>query len=209
MRDVSKLIHIIAVAYKRLPELRVFIQSWINQTNDDWQLTIIHDGQNQEFTNLMNEANYIHPNIEFFSTDQRHNDYGHTLRDLGLKRSEGKYTILTNADNYFIPRTTEYISTLVRNSDKTPDVPDIILFDMIHSHTNPGTRKQPAYNLFKTEFKLYCIDVSSAAVRTELAKAAGFRDKTHDGDQTYFKDIASRATSLKIAKINRVLLIHN
>ena len=145
---MSKLIHIIAVAYKRLPELRVFIQSWINQTNDDWQLTIIHDGQNQEFTNLMNEANYIHPNIEFFSTDQRHNDYGHTLRDLGLKRSKGKYTILTNADNYFIPRTTEYISTLVRNSDKTPDVPDIILFDMIHSHTNPGTRKQPAYNLF-------------------------------------------------------------
>ena len=73
MRDVSKLIHIIAVAYKRLPELRVFIQSWINQTNDNWQLTIIHDGESQEFTNLMNEANYIHPNIEFFSTEKRHN----------------------------------------------------------------------------------------------------------------------------------------
>lgn len=206
---MSKLIHVIAVAYKRLPELRVFTQSWINQTNDEWQLTIIHDGESQEFTNLMNEANYIHPNIEFFCTDQRHNDYGHTLRDLGLKRAEGTYTILTNADNYFIPRTSEYISTLIHELNNTPDMPDVILFDMIHSHNNPGIRKQPAYNLFKTEFKQYSIDVSCAAVRTELAKAAGFRDKTHDGDQTYFKDISSRAASLKIAKINRVLLIHN
>ena len=206
---MSKLIHVIAVAYERLPELRIFIQSWINQTNDDWKLTIIHDGKSQEFTNLMNETNYTHPNIEFFSTDQRHNDYGHTLRDLGLKQAEGMYTILTNADNYFIPRTTEYISTLIRGLDKTTDLPDIILFDMIHSHNNPGILKQPAYNLFKTEFKPYFIDVSSAAVRTEIAKAAGFRDKSHDGDQTYFKDISTRAKRLKIAKINRVLLVHN
>ena len=206
---MKKTLHVIAVAYKRLPELRVFVQSWINQTSSDWRLTLIHDGESEEFTRLMSEKNYMHQNIDFFCTEQRHDDYGHTLRDLGLRQAEGRYTILTNADNYFIPRTAQYISGLVEALSNTTEPPDVILFDMIHSHDNPGGRKQPAYNVFKTEFKPYHIDVSSAAVRTDLAKAAGFRDKSHDGDQTYFCDIQRQAKDLNIAKINRVLLIHN
>ena len=211
---MSKLIHVIAAAYERLPELRVFIQSWINQTSEDWQLTVIHDGKSQAFTNLMNEPNYIHPNIKFFCTERRYNDYGHSLRDLGLKYAKGQYTILTNGDNYFIPLATEIISESIGKLDDYSLRPDIILFDMIHSHANPGARhakekQQPVYNLFKTSFKPYCIDVSSAAVKTELAKSVGFRDKGFDADQAYFNDIALKVEKLKIMKLKHVLLVHN
>jgi len=39
----------------------------------------------------------------------------------------------------------------------------------------------------------------------------GFRDKTHDGDATYFEDILrqKKGKALKVAKISRVLFVHN
>jgi len=207
---MEKLVHVISVAHKRLPELRVFVQSWKNQTSADWSMTIIHDGPCQDFIDVMNEESCRHPSIKYFCTESRYNDFGHSLRDEGLKQATGLYTILTNADNYYIPKTVELLSaklTELQNSGTAS--PDVIIFDMIHSHGNPGGRKQPPYNYFRVDFKPYCIDVSSAAVKTELAKAAGFKDKSHDGDQAYFRDIARLKNSLTVAKVNSVLLVHN
>jgi hypothetical protein len=68
---------------------------------------------------------------------------------------------------------------------------------------------QSPYNYFSVDFKPYCMDVSSAAVKTEFAKAAGFNDKSHDGDQAYFRDIARLNSSLTVTKINAVLFVHN
>lgn len=206
----EKLLHVIAVAHRRLPELRVFVQSWINQTSNDWSMTIIHDGECTEFSSLMREKHYSHPSIEHFCTKNRHNDYGHTLRNKGLKQATGTYTLLTNCDNYFVPKTVELISKAYAQSlRESSEAPDIFIFDMIHSHNNPGLRRQPPYSYFEVEFKPYCIDISSAIVKTELAKAVGFRSKLQDGDQTYFDDIAERRKNVSVKKINHVLLVHN
>ena len=207
---MEKSIHVISVTHKRLPELRVFVQSWINQTSDDWSLTVIHDGACQDFMDLMSEEIYKHPSIKYFCTDSRYRDFGHSLREEGLKQSTGKYTILTNSDNYFVPKTVELISEkLAETQKRAEEAPDVIIFDMIHSHNNPGGRRQRPYNYFRVKYKPFCIDVSSAAVKTELAQAAGFRDKSHDGDQTYFRDISKLKKDLTIAKVNSVLLVHN
>ena len=207
---MQELLHVIAVAHGRLPELRVFIQSWLNQANSSWSMTLIHDGECPDFIALMNEPNYKHPSIKYFCTKTRHNDYGHTLRDEGLKQATGTYTLLTNGDNYFIPRSVELIAaTVARLQAEGKEDPVVILFDMIHSHNNPGGRRQPPYNHFKVEFKPHCIDISSAVVKTKTAKKAGFRDKSHDGDQTYFRDIAEQNKDLTVAKINCTLLVHN
>ncbi|MGB1153670.1 MAG: hypothetical protein ACPG4F_05815 [Paracoccaceae bacterium] len=40
---------VIAVAYKRFGELKVFVQSWINQTEKNWKLHVIHDGDSKNF----------------------------------------------------------------------------------------------------------------------------------------------------------------
>jgi hypothetical protein len=91
--SMEPFLHVIAVAHERLPELRVFVQSWINQTSSDWSLTVIHDGYCQGFIDLMSEENYRHPSIKYFCTQGRYNDYGHSLRDEGLKQATGMYTI--------------------------------------------------------------------------------------------------------------------
>jgi hypothetical protein len=82
---------------------------------------------------------------------------------------------------------------------------------MIHSHNRPGGRELPPYSFFETDFKRGSIDISSAIVNKTLAEKVGFRDKTHDGDATYFEDILQqkKGKALKVAKIPRVLFVHN
>ena len=36
-------IHVIAVAFEKLGQLKIFVQSWINQTKENWILTVIHE----------------------------------------------------------------------------------------------------------------------------------------------------------------------
>jgi len=200
-------IHILAVAHGRYGELKVFVQSIFNQSSDDWFLTICHDGPSDEFNVIMkNYAASAANKIKFFHTESRFNDYGHTLRDLMLKEIQGEYVLLTNADNYFIPKAIEYLKNCTIETDA-----EVILFNMIHSHNRPGGRPLPPYSFFETDFKRGSIDVSSAIVNKTLAEKVGFRDKTHDGDATYFEDILQqkKGQALKVAKISRVLFVHN
>ena len=205
--SVKAKIHILAVAHERYGELKVFVQSILNQSSDDWFLTICHDGPSDEFNRIMEEyVSSASNKIKFFHTECRFNDYGHTLRDLMLKEIEGEYVLLTNADNYFIPKAIEYLKNCINETNA-----DAIIYDMIHSHNRPGGRQLPPYSFFETDFYPGSIDVSSAIVKKALAAGAGFRDKTHDGDATYFKDIIQqkKGQTLKVAKIPRLLFVHN
>ncbi len=202
-----KKIHIVAVAFQRIPEMKIFIQSWLNQTKKNWQLTIIHDGPSKEFDEIMMEYESIADGrISHWSTEERYNDYGHSLRDLGIKRAEGDYLLLTNADNYFIPKAIEFLNMAISAGNKEPDV---VLFNMIHSHNRPGGRSLPPYSFFDVEYKRGGIDISSAIVRMELAKITGFNDRTHDADATYFEEIRDNHKSLLVYKLPNVLFVHN
>jgi hypothetical protein len=84
------------------------------------------------------------------------------------------------------------------------------MFDMVHSHNFPGGRPLPPYSFFVTEYRRGSIDMGSAIVRATLAKKAGFRDKTHDGDATYFEDVARlKGRDLKVWKQKQILFVHN
>jgi hypothetical protein len=200
-------IHVIAVAFEKFGQLKVFLQSWLNQSQDNWCLTVIHDGPNPEFNLILQNYKSLAPEkIDFFNTKNRFNDYGHSLRELGLKNIQGDYVLLTNADNYFIPRAIEFINEIF-----IAHHPDVVIFDMVHSHKFPGGRNLPAYSFFETSFERESIDMSAAIVKSHLAEGAGFRDKTFAGDATYFEDVMKEKypEPLSIAKIRRILFVHN
>jgi len=87
--------------------------------------------------------------------------------------------------------------------------PDIVMCDMIHSHNKPGGRKQAPYNFFETRPQRLSVDMGCFMARSALAKQVGFRDKTHDGDATYFEDIVRAAGTPKVVKVPHVLFVHN
>lgn len=203
-------IEVVAVAFERFGELKVFVQSWINQTESNWRLKVLHDGFNEEFETIMQEFQKVCPEqISYFCTTERYNDYGHTLRHMGINQASSDFILLTNADNYFIPKAMAFINEKFLEENFEIDV---LLFNMVHSHEWPGNTFSPSYSFFDVKLERGKVDVSSAIVKTELAKKAGFRDKTHDGDATYFEDIMALSGSdqpLNVLKVPNILFVHN
>jgi hypothetical protein len=199
-------IEIVCVAYKRYGPLKLFVQSILNQTAKNWKLTVYHDGPDEQFDALMNSFAHEAPEkIAYRSSEIRHNDWGHSLREEGIRHVTSEYLLITNDDNYYVPLFVQLVTDVIVHETSA----DVVLFDMVHSHSNPGGRALPAYSYFKTAYQRYSIDIGSAVVRSSLAKQAGFRDKTHDGDATYFEDIFRMTPNLKICKLNQVLFVHN
>ena len=60
-------IHVVSVAYERFNEMKIFVQSWINQTEKNWKLTVIHDGNNPEFIRLMESTKQLILTVLIFS----------------------------------------------------------------------------------------------------------------------------------------------
>ena len=204
--SVTPIISVICVTYKQSGPLKVFVNSFLNQTAPNWKLLVYHDGPDADFDSLMNGfCAHGETRIAFKSTTARFNDFGHSLREMALAEVDGDYVLLTNGDNYYVPIFVAVMTESIRRFD-----PDVVMFDMIHSHNCPGGRPQLPYSFFRTEYRRKSIDMGSAIVRTNLAKQAGFRDKSHDGDATYFEDVAKlRGPNLKIVKANQVLFVHN
>ena len=208
----KKIINIIAVTHERHGELKTFVQSIINQSQENWTLHIIHDGYNKIFVKIMKK--FISENsskISYECSNVRFNDYGHSLREIGLKKADGDYVLITNADNYYVPKTLNFINQVI-HSYTTPK-PDVVMFDMIHSHENAGKTKAPSYSYFKVGYKRNRIDMGSALVERHLAQRAGFDDKSYAADASYFEKILDEKNKsdekLFVVKIPRVLLVHN
>jgi glycosyltransferase involved in cell wall biosynthesis len=196
---------VICVAYKRYREIPVLIHSFLAQTLQNFKLIVLHDGYDQTMHQILSEFKERNPSaVDFVFSEVRYNDWGHTLRDIGIQMAETDYLLITNDDNYYCP-------VFVENMFAAIDAyqADIVLCDMIHSHNQPGGRPQPAYSLFQTAPKRCAIDIGCFIARTELAKAVGFRDKSHDGDATYFEDLVKLKSDIRIAKVPHVLFVHN
>ena len=201
----KKEITIICVAYKRYKNIHVLINSFLCQTLDNWKLLIIHDGPDSVMQEILKKYADENDNIDYMFTDVRYNDYGHTLRDMGIQKSDTEYLMLTNDDNYYVPVFLEYMFKSI-HANKL----DFALCNMIHSHNNPGVYFQQPYELFKSFPKKNYIDVGNFIVRTSIAKEVGFNDRSFDADGTFVDEIMHRYTGkIRIGKLDNVLYVHN
>ncbi len=76
-----------------------FIESILQQSYRDWELLIIHDGPNKREYDKKIIEKYKDIRIKSWETEKRYNDWGHTLRDIGINEANGEYIIICNADN--------------------------------------------------------------------------------------------------------------
>lgn len=208
-RELKKDITIVCVSYKRYTKIPVFIHSILCQSLQNWKLHIIHDGYDQEMDDLLRPYHEEHPEISYEFTPSRHNDYGHSLREIGIQKADTEYLLITNDDNYYVP---EFLKLMFQEISK--EQLDMVLCDMVHSHLKvmEGGMSYDAdqYGFFRTFPKKYMVDIGCFIVRTKLAKRVGFRDKSFIGDGTFVEDIiAAVGDSIKIGKLNKILFVHN
>ena len=191
-----KSLEIVVVAYKRPIQIQVLIHSLAAQTCQDFFISIYHDGFDPEILSILTDLKVMYPDmINFEFTQGRYNDYGHSLREIGIGKASAEYILITNDDNYYCPT---FVSEMLK---KLPSN-DLVYCDMIHSHTDYK-------RIFRTYTRLGSIDVGSMIVRTELAKKIGWPDKSYSGDGTYCEDLMSSIPNIRVKKIRKVLFVHN
>jgi hypothetical protein len=205
----GKEITIVCVAYKRYAKIQVLVHSILCQSLNNWKLHIIHDGYDQEMDELLGPYREKHPQISYEFTPTRYDDYGHTLRDIGIRQVETEYLLITNDDNYYVP---EFLKLMFQEINRAEL--DMVLCDMVHSHLDSKQEEMryqaDTYGFFSTYPKNFKVDIGCFIVRTELAKQVGFRDKSFTGDGVFVEDIiASVGKEIRIGKLKKILFVHN
>src|ERR1043165_2007520 len=82
------------------------VNSILSQTFTDYELLVYHDGP-------LLDPDAPTP-IPIRCTEMRHNDWGHSLRDRGIREAKGDYIVHFNADNVLYPHALELIAAEIR-----------------------------------------------------------------------------------------------
>lgn len=197
---------VICVAYKRPEPLRVLIHSFMSQTSKNFVLDIVHDGPDDGFDAMARQMKENYGSLVRFSrTMTRYNDYGHSLREIALRRCDTEFLMITNDDNYYAPL---FIERMFKKIDD--EKLDLVLCDMIHNHNRPGDREQGPYKPFITFPQKNHIDMGAFIVRTSIAQSVGFGDKSFAADGVFVdKIMASRDGGIRWGKLDQILFVHN
>lgn len=189
---------VIAAAYEKPIHLRGQIDSFILQTDTNWEIRIIHDGRSSEEMRSMISL-YDDPRVIFIETKQRTGLWGHPNRRWALEElpESEDYVLITNDDNYYVPRFVEFFR------EQCDEDVGIVYCDTVHSYLN--------YDVMKSEMRASYIDSGAFIVRMDIAKKVGFIHVHEQADGRYAERCATECLnrSLKIVYISRPLFIHN
>ena len=193
------ILHVICAAYNRAIPLRILIDSFLVQTNTNWKLYVIHDGEIP--TNVLDIIKqYNDERITFEYTKVRTAHSGFLNRDMMIKKTIGAdedFVMSTNDDNYYVPTFVDEMLKLI-----TPTA-GIIYCDMVHSHFG--------YSVLSTVLQVYYIDLGAFAVRLPLAKRVGIKASSDIADGLFAQDCLTECLRIGMTthKVEKILYIHN
>jgi GT2 family glycosyltransferase len=205
-------LHIIVVAYERPIPLRILIDSFLVQTDQRWELTVVHDGPcSRKVTDTM-KLYSKDKRIFYTESIKRYGCYGHPNRAAMLSQLKGEkddFVLITNDDNYYVPIFVEMFLKEAKN-----DI-GIVYCDMVHSHVKYDTEFTQLHPVWLRE---KFIDMGAFIVRLSIAQENGFNNCYNlDGtpcfsaDGKYAEECNNLAVSkgLKPVHIKRMLFVHN
>ena len=193
---MKTLVDIIMPTYNRIEALHCMLSSLICQTDKDWNGTVVIDNEfcKEVIPIIMMIQNFNDERIAYVCTGKRHNDWGHTPREMGKQMSEAEYIIMSGDDNYYTPT---FVAELRKASLSRPGM---IYWDMVHSHYDYQFFEcQPAYNQ---------IDMGAFATRSDLAKQIKL-NTSYAADGEYVRDFNIKFPQEQKIKIPKCLFVHN
>jgi len=188
-----------SVAYQRPIEMRILIDCFLVQTNPNWRLLMVHDGEGNEEVRATSRL-YNDPRITYVETSERHGEYGHPNRKSFLEElisDRETFILLTNDDNYYCP---VFVDMMLAKCDKNTG---FVYCDTVHSHFK--------YDVLKTTVKVDRIDIGAFIVRADVARVVGFHNFAFNGDGYYAEECADycRKHNLGIKCIPKPIFVHN
>lgn len=192
-------LNVVCVAYQRPRELRVLADSFILQTNPNWNLTIVYDGKCPQDVREIADLFTADSRITFIETAERTGFYGHINRGKMLKELplSYDYVLMTNDDNYYTPKFVEYMLSVTGHNV------GVVYCDTVHSHFH--------YALHRSQMIEDGVDMGAFIVRADVAKEIGFNRTCFNADSIYAEECAGycRRNNLDIIYIPKPLFVHN
>lgn len=177
-----------------IKEVNSLLDSFESQSFKNFEIILIHDGPNPERDSLLLERSF---RLSYEETPTRYNDWGHSLRDIGISQSKGEYLIILNCDNKLYDFALEELDRLSKEPIKLKNVPgwdskDILIYPIyLRGQTSNGFHLMrdeslagevdmilPGYPVQKN-----CIDCMQLVMkRTRWDYYGGWKDKSFAAD---------------------------
>ena len=182
---------VIAPIFEYFP---ILAPSMIAQRYQNWELICIHDGPNERVKNWIGMME--DPRIKYMETDNRYNDWGHTLRTIALGYIEDTDFILhTNMDNYYVP---VFLDCMLQHFGEH----DVALFcQMIHSHKE--------YHLWDSWLERAAIDCGAMLWRAKPALELGWKSRQFCADWDMIAEGIVKFGAERFKKISMPFFVHN
>ena len=176
----------------------VAVPSLIAQIYDNIEIIVIHDGpvppSASAYIESMNDKR-----IQLCGTDIRYDDWGHTPRDFGIDKvsPESEAVVFTGVDNYYLPTFTEEVFEPIATNDGIVAA----YCNMVHNNKN--------WNQVDTRLEYAKIDCGCFIVRSEAAREFRWGNRVSWEDWIFIEKVIKKYGMHRIAKISRMLYIHN
>ncbi|BBK34279.1 glycosyl transferase family 2 [Stella humosa] len=193
------------------------------QTFADFEVLLYHDGPTRRRLDPAElQARYPHV-ARVTKTMVRHNDWGHSLRDIGIRAAAGEYIVHFNADNLLYPFALEEIDRELRRfrgvyftkaRDAVFDANDIVVFPILMRgmHTDgriiwrdpkvSGDGAMPALVSTGYPARLHNIDCMQLVMRrTTWLAEGGWSDRTANADGNLYGPLVDRYGARFVSRI--------
>tara|TARA_R100000458_G_scaffold59951_1_gene73190 strand:- start:18153 stop:18761 length:609 start_codon:yes stop_codon:yes gene_type:complete len=175
------------------------VDSLNNQTFKDFEILCFHDGP------LLDDSVELPCEVQF--VEERINDWGHTLRNVGIQQSSGEYIIHTNSDNVFYPNALEEINKKIESTNS-----DIIIYFVKMMGLNKDWTKNTIYYDNPRDYSKWelltgyppvygNIDCMQLVMKTELWKKETWYNTTEQGDGIMYPKFCEKYNYKHIYKI--------
>ncbi len=166
----------------------------------NFEVLLYHDGPTSRPLPKSFYSTYDNHNIDykFKATEERYNDWGHSLRDLGIKEAKGEYVVHFNPDNLLDRDVLQGISEL--------DDDIIICPVLLEGTVRKTTGNKYSMNMYRTRNpKDYVlldgfpavnnnIDAMQLIMKTDLwRKFGGWYDKSEQSDGKMYEEFCTKA----------------
>jgi hypothetical protein len=190
LRQEATMISFIAPIYKYHP---VLLSSLLTQQNPDWECILIHDTPNPDLRKYVEFL--ADPRIKYHETAQRYNDWGHSLRALGLTMlGDSQFVVHTNADNYYCPG---FINAMLSAAEGYLGA----YCDCVHSHRG--------WQMMSCALKFTFIDCGCVMLRRQIAEEVGWTSRDFAADWNMIDQVIARYGSEVFNHVSLPLFVHN
>jgi glycosyltransferase involved in cell wall biosynthesis len=121
-------IEFIIPTYNRPAHLSAILWSLRAQTSPDWTAHVVADCPADGVIEPVIAMFADEPRIRFTVLLERHNDFGHTPRNVGLMTATEDLVCMTGEDNYYMPTFVEEVTAAARN-----EAVNLIFTDFVHN----------------------------------------------------------------------------